>query len=276
MRNIIRFILTYHFTILFLIFETVALVTLVRSNAYQRSVAASSSNYIAGSIFLRYSTLHEYFMLKEINDDLSRENAFLRSQMPGTVNSSRDYFSTVYDSLAQRQYTYRQAKVINNSVNKQYNYITIDKGRLNGIRPEMGVISANGVVGIVSNVSNHFATIVSVLNTRLKISAKLKKTNYFGAIEWDGTSSSYVALNEIPSHAIVNVEDSVVTSGYSAIFPENIFIGTVEEASVNEGDGFYSIKIRLAEDFKSVSYVQVIENAMRTEQITLENTTEND
>ncbi len=256
--------------------EIICLVLVVNYNGYQRSVFVSSSNKFTGGIYNNVSNAEEYLMLKAINEELSRENAFLRSQLPGSYHASRDYFNVVFDSLSQQQYIYRAAKVINNSTNKQFNYITINKGLLNGIKPEMGVLSSKGVIGIVKNASDNYATIISVLNTRLRISAKIKETGYFGSLQWQGGSHLYAWLNEIPSHAKVNVGDLIVTSGYSSIFPENIFLGTVDEVELSEGESFYKIKVKLTVDFKNLSFVEVIENTISEEQLSLEKETEND
>jgi rod shape-determining protein MreC len=209
-------------------------------------------------------------MLQKINEELAKENSYLRSQLPTSFKDSKDYFSLVYDTLNKRQYTYRSAKVINNSTNKYFNFITLNKGSLNGIRKEMGVISSKGVVGIVKDVSDHYTSVISILNTRLHISAKLKESGFFGSLNWDGKDYRYAWLNEIPIHAPVKVGDLVVTSGYSSIFPEGILIGTVEEVEKDKGESFFRIKVRLSVDFKDLSYVEVISNNMRDEQFNLE------
>jgi len=276
MRNFIRFLLRHHFIFLFLIIEIVSLVLVLNYNAYQSSVFLSSSNTLTGGFYNRYNNAREYLMLRRINEDLARENAFLRGQLPESFRASKDYFNLVYDSLSQQQYVYRAARVINNSVNKHFNYITLNKGQKHGIEREMAVISSKGVVGIVNNVSENYSTVISVLNTRLKISAKLEETGYFGALEWDGQTFDHAVLNEIPRHATVNVGDLVETSGYSAIFPEGILIGTVQEVENNEGESFYTIKVKLSVDFKDLAFVEVIGNAMREEQVELEKQTEDD
>ena len=152
----------------------------------------------------------------------------------------------LFRSVSQSRYFYRDAKVVNNSVNKVRNFITIDKGRSNGITKDMAVVSPQGVVGIVRNTSDHFSTVISLINTQLKISGRLKSTNYFGSIEWDGYSPRFVRLTEIPIHASVSTGDSVVTSGYSAIFPDDILIGEVDDVETDKGGGFYNLKIRLS------------------------------
>ena len=272
MRNFLLFIYRNNFTFLFLILEIVSFYLLVNYNSYHRATWLSSSNKISGNIYNSYSNATQYLMLQQINEELAKENAYLRSQMPASFKDSKDYFSLVYDKLNKRQYTYRSARVINNSVNKHFNYITINKGSLNGIEKEMGVISAKGVVGIVKDVSEHYSSVISLLNTRLKISAKLKDKGFFGALGWDGKDYRYAWLNEIPIHASVSVGDVIVTSGYSSIFPEGILIGTVEAVEKDKGESFYRIKVKLSVDFKDLSFVEVISNNMREEQLQLEST----
>ncbi len=216
------------------------------------------------------------YSLQRDNNRLAEENAFLKSRLPGSFQMSPNYMRMVKDSMTNRQYVYRSARVINNSVNQSFNYITIDKGSIGGIRPETAVICPEGIVGVVRKVSSNYATVISLLNTRLKISAKLNDTGHFGTVEWGGTDPEYVNLNEIPLHAHVKPGDLIVTSGYSAIFPEGIPIGNVVEALHEEGESFYNIKVKLIVDFTQISNVEVIENTYRGEQIHLEKETEND
>lgn len=276
MRDFIRFFIKYHFAILFFIIEIICLLMVFNYNAYQRSTFLSSSSALSGNVFKSYNAGAEYLMLREINEDLARENAYLRSRLPESFRASKDYFTLVYDSMSMQEYIYRSARVINNSTNQRFNYITLNKGQLNGIEPEMGVISNKGVVGIVKNVSDNYSTVISIINTRLKISAKLKESGFFGSLEWDGTSYQHVYLLDIPRHANVNVGDLVVTSGYSSIFPEGILMGNVEKVELEKGASFYRIKVKLSVDFKNLSFVEVIDHNSRNEQTKLEKETEDD
>lgn len=276
MRNFIRFIIKYHFAILFFIIEAVSLLLVVNYNAYQRSSFLASSSNFTGKIFKQYNAGAEYLMLRDINDDLARENAYLRSRLPESFRTSKDYFNLVFDSLSQQEYIYRTARVINNSTNKRFNYLTLNKGRLHGMLPEMGVISNKGAVGIIKNVSDNYSTVISIINTRLKISAKLKESNFFGSLEWDGKSYQHVYLSDIPRHAKVDIGDLVVTSGFSSIFPEGILLGHVEQVDLEDGASFYTIKVKLSVDYKNLAFVEVIGHSLREEQDKLEKETEND
>ncbi|MCU4176822.1 rod shape-determining protein MreC [Carboxylicivirga sp. N1Y90] len=276
MRNFIRFIIKHHFVILFVIIELISILFVVNYNAYQRSVFLSSSNRVSAGMYGTFSEGAEYLMLRQINKELAQENAYLRSRLPESFKASKDYFQLVFDSLSQQEYVYRAAKVINNSTNKRFNYITLNKGANNGIEPEMGVISSRGVVGIVKNVSDNYSTVISVLNTRMKVSARLKESGFFGALEWHGGAYQYAYLREIPRHANVNVGDVIETSGYSSIFPGGILIGTVQEVDLQTGESFYEIKVKLSVDYKNLSYVEVIGHPLKVEQINLEKETIND
>jgi rod shape-determining protein MreC len=163
------------------------------------------------------------------------------------------------------KYAYISARIISNSVNQQQNYLTLDKGSEDGIRPDMGIISAGGVAGIITNVSPSYSTGLSLLNTRWNVSAKLSKNNYFGSLVWDGKNYREALLNEIPFHVDVAVGDTIVTSGFSSFFPEGITLGTVESFAKPGGDSFYTIRVKLSVDFKSLSYVEVIENNKKAE-----------
>jgi len=276
MRNFIRFILTYHLFFIFLLFEAISFYLLINYNHHHNQTFINSSNKFAASILKISSSFTDYFSLKRANEDLSRENAYLRTLLPdNSYNINHDIHLTqeVKDSV---KYLYRPAKVINNSVNKFHNYITIDKGSKHGIKPEMGIISARGLVGVIRHVSPNYSTAISLLNTQLRISARLRETNHFGSLEWDGTSYQYAILNEIPAHAKVSVGDAVVTSGYSAIFPEEILIGTIEDFNLNKGEGFYMIKVKLSIDFKNITYVEVVEKINGDEQHSLEKLTNHD
>lgn len=162
-------------------------------------------------------------------------------------------------------YEYHFAHVINNSVSKPNNYITLDKGSLNGVEPEMGVVDQNGVVGIVSTVSSHAARVISLLNPNMRLSCKVKNTDYFGSLVWDGVSPYYAILEEMPRHVQFQKGDTIITSGYSAIFPEGLIVGTIENSIKTSGSNFFSLKIKLSTDFTRLSTVRVIRSKIANE-----------
>lgn len=276
MINFIRFIVRYHLFFLFLLFETISFFLLVNYNHHHNQTFINSSSKFAAGVLEISSNFTDYFSLKRANEELSRENAFLRTQLPDNSYTLNDADPVSPESQDSIHYLYRPAKVINNSTNKFHNYITINKGSNHGIKPETGVISARGLVGMVRHVSPNYATVISLLNTQLKISARLRETNHFGSLEWDGQSYQYAILHEIPGHAKVAVGDAVVTSGYSALFPEGILIGTIEDFELNEGEGFYIIRVKLSIDFKNLTYIETVEKITRDEQQELEKLTNDD
>jgi rod shape-determining protein MreC len=266
MKNLLRFILQNHVLILFLVLEIFSFVLIFNYNNYQKVKFLNSSSRITGKVYDSYSKAEDYFRLPSVNRELAAENARLRELLginPGIIR--------IPDSLLQKgndehlRYAYISARIISNSVNQQQNYLTLDKGSDDGIRPDMGIISAGGVAGIITNVSPSYSTGLSLLNTRWNVSAKLAKNNYFGSLVWDGKNYREALLNEIPFHVDVALGDTIVTSGFSSFFPEGITLGTVESFAKPGGDSFYTIRVKLSVDFKSLSYVEVIENNKKAE-----------
>lgn len=276
MKNFIHFIIRYHYLLLFLLLETLSFHFIFNYNQYHRSVYLSSSNEVSGYLYERFSSVVQYFELKQINDELARENTELKNRLQKSSVLTMLSPQLYLDTIAEQAYQYRSARVINNSVNKHFNYLTLDKGSQHGIHPDMGVISSRGLVGVVLNTSENYSTVISLLNTRLNISARLRETGFFGSLSWEGLSYRHALLSGIPAHASPSVGDAVVTSGYSAIFPEEILIGTIDEITINPGQGFYDIKVLLAVDFKKLNYVQVIEKTRVEEQVELEKLSEDD
>ncbi len=270
MKNLLHFIVRFHFTILFVVIEIFCLLLLVSYNNYQKTEFLNSSNVITGSIYDRVSSTTDYLILAKTNEELNRENVKLKNILAESFKVSVDSSYLYNDSLYQQQYIYRTAKIINNSVNKQLNYITLNKGKIHGIKPEMAVVTNNGVVGVINSVSENFSTAISLLNSRIKVSAKIKKNNYFGSLTWDGKNYETARLYEIPFHVQIQVGDTIVTSGYSSIFPEGILLGTVKKVLPKTGGNFHDVIVNFSNDFKGISYVKVIGDLMKKERIELE------
>lgn len=271
MRNLLRFILKHHFIVLFIILEFLALTFIVSNNSFQRSVFDNAFRSFKGNVYSVFDNLRHYMSLKETNRQLIEENLELRNLLRKDYNTSLVEFINI-DSSYFPQFRFFKARVINNSTNKQHNYITLDKGAIHGVEPDMGVISANGVVGIVEDVSAHFSSVISLLNTNLNISAKIKKNSAFGPLTWDGINYRKAILKEIPYHVKIIPGDTIITSGYSSVFPEGIFIGTVSNFNV-KGGNFYEIEVELSNDFKTLSNVYLVQNALKEEQLILEDVT---
>jgi len=270
MKNLLQIIVRFHFTILFLIIELVCLLLIVNNNNYHKTVFLNSNNAISGGIYEKVTSFSGYIRLTEINDKLSSENTLLHNLLAENYKLSADSFFYYEDSLFKQQYVYRSAKIINNSINKQRNYITLDKGRNQGIKPEMGVITSNGAIGIIKSVSDNYSTVLSLLNSRLKISAKIKKNNHHGSLYWDGKDYRKARLTEIPSHVDINVGDTIITSSYSSVFPEGVLLGTADEILPTTGGNFREIIVLLSNDFNQLSYVNVIGDLLKNERIELE------
>jgi rod shape-determining protein MreC len=270
MSNFIQFLIRHHFGFLFIILEIIAFILIVSYNQDQRAIYLSSSSQFSGGIYSSINNIEQYFSLNKVNKELADENAFLRSQMPDSYTQAKDYFTLVGDSTTDKHYKYRSCRVVNNTIRKHFNYITLNKGKKDGIKTDMGILSNRGVIGIVIKCNDHYSTALSILNPRLKVSAKLKDTGFFGSISWNNKSPHYVILDEIPEHAEVKLGEQVVTSGYSSTFPEGILIGTVDEILHPEGESFFKIKVKLSVDFANIGYVEVVENVFQKEQLKLE------
>lgn len=275
MKSLIRFILRFHFLILFIFIESLSLVIAFQNNNFQKAKAVNFTRNLSGFYHAKVRNFTEYLKLKEINDDLARENARLQNILYQSYRSEDLFFYKKNDTIYHQQYYVTNAKVINNSVNRQHNFLTLNKGSEQGIKPDMAVICIKGVVGVVYGVSKQFSTVISLLNTNLKISAKLKKNNYFGSLGWDGKSYQTAVLTDIPFHVPVQIGDTIVTSGYSSIFPEGLLVGTIQEFNTENGN-FYSIIVHLSTDFKELTYVNVVSNLKKSEQSKLENSNQND
>lgn len=273
MRNLLKILYTYHFLLLFIALEVVCMIMLVQNNNYHSAQYASRAKAISGSIFTGVNNFKEYLSLREANKALAQENAMLRNYLKsnyGVFDTTRFFLN---DSIYNQQYRFQEAKVVNNTVNKQYNYITLNKGSKNGIKPDMAVIGPQGIVGIINGVSENYANVMSLLNVDFKVSARLKKNNYLGSVEWEGKDFEYCTLKDIPQHVEINKGDTVVTTGYAGSFPEGIMIGTVSGFNMKDGN-FYHIDVKISTVFKSLSYVSIVEDLMKVEKTELKNQTE--
>ena len=270
MRSLFRFLLRNYFLMMFLALEAISFVLIVSFNNYQRVAFFNSSNNFAGAVYEKFSSIDDYFSLSRTNARLAADNASLRKQLQLRMSLQEQYPVNRPDTVEAPAYIFTSAKVISNSVNKQLNYITLNKGSRHGIKPDMGIIDASGIVGVITDVSPNYSTGLSMLNRRLSVPAKITKNNYFGSLVWDGEHYNTADLREIPFHIIVNVGDTVVTSGYSNVFPEGIMIGIIKKFDVESGTNFYNIKVELSTNFKTLKYVEVVQNTKRAELINLE------
>ncbi|MBR0072586.1 MAG: rod shape-determining protein MreC [Bacteroidales bacterium] len=266
MNNLILFFKRYSHVFLFVALEAIAIVLIVQNSYYQSSKLISWGNRIAGTCYNGVSSVTNYFKLAETNRQLVEENARLRNQLASSYTHYTKEVFTVNDTVYKRQYSYIEAQIIKNSYNKRGNYIMINKGTSQGIKNDMAVMSPQGIVGVVVNTTSNFATVMSLLHPDSRNSVKIKRTNISGSLMWDGKDFRYGTLLDIPTTHKLYKNDTIITSGYSQEFPEGIVVGYIESATKNSGDGFYTIKIRLATDFNKIDYVYVINNRFYQEQ----------
>jgi rod shape-determining protein MreC len=269
MRNLLNFLARYNNLIIFLILEGIAFYMLTNGNTYHNSRLVNGVRGMTRGIDKKIYNTKSYLSLRDINEKLAAENIALKNSLGQLAKKDNSGFSPVNDSLNQQQYLHTSAEVIENSINRQKNFFTINKGANQGIKVDMAVITPSGVAGVVVGCSKNFSVVMSVLNLDFKLSARIKSNGYFGSLNWDGRDYKYAILSEIPQHVIVNVGDTIETTGYSAIFPEGVAVGTVSDYEKYGGD-FYKISILLVTDFKKLHFVDVIGNMKKTEQHELE------
>lgn len=269
MRNIWLLFNKYNAFFLLIVYFIISIVLLVKNNSFQRASVWNSSNQIVGTAYERVDEIKTYLSLSSVNDSLAAENARLRNQLKSSLTSDSLEQVTIRDTGLKQQYTYTIAKVINNSIHQKNNYLTINRGAKHGIAKGMGVISDKGIVGIVLNVSENFASIRSILHSETKVSAQVNGN--IGSLVWgEGNSDSrFVFLKDIQSHIIIKKGDKVLTSEFS-LFPEGTPIGIVVSNRNKGGGGELDLKVRLNTDFSSLQYVYVINNLYSKEQTTLE------
>lgn len=270
MLIIIRFFRKRSLLLLFLLLEILAISLLLRNNAFQKSSAINSANKFTGNFYTKLQDVRGYLYLKEVNDSLVLKYNELLNSQKSSMQLDTNVVVMFDDSLYKQRYIYVAAKVVNVTTNFRNNYITINKGSNHGIKANMAVNGVNGVVGIVKEVSPNFATILSILNKNTSISAKIKKSDYSGRVTWAGTDINEVELSEIPEHAKFAKGDTVITSSYSAIFPEGFPIGTVSDFKIEDGNPNFEIKVNLFTDFKKLSYVFVVQDVYKAERDSLE------
>lgn len=276
MRNLLNFLLKYNYWLLFIFLEVICFVLLFRFNNYQQSVFFTSANAVAGKIYEVSGGISSYFHLKSVNEDLLDRNMALEQQITNLESQLKDYridsiTMNSIRSLEQADYQIFKAHVIHNSLNQADNYITLDKGSSSGIRPEMGVVDGSGVVGIVYKTSPSYSLVISVLNSKSSISCKIVGSEYFGYLKWEHGDSRYAYLKDLPRHAEFNLGDTVVTSGYSTVFPAGVMVGTVDDMSDSNDGLSYLLKIKLATDFGKLGNVRVISRNGQEELRELEN-----
>ena len=274
MRKLLDFIVGKRHWFLFLLLEVIAFALVYRNNAYQRNVMLSSANVVTGHLSSLSGSVMAYLNLRELNHELTERNGALemevlrlQDQLEVLAADTAAFHGYIPDTahLSAFPYSFISAEVVSNSVSRLSNYITLNRGALDGVAQDMGVVSDRGVVGIVSTVSDHYAVVIPLLNPKSRLSCKLLRSRFFGTLAWDGRDVRFASLEELPRHVEFAEGDTVVTSGYSAIFPAGLMVGTVERLGKQDDNNFYALDIRLATDFATLSNVRVIRNYTQAE-----------
>ena len=275
MKNLINFLVRYSVVFLFIILEVISLVLISRNKGYQRSILLSSTNTVVGKMYETSDKVIQFFKLSEANKNLAEENTQLKNQvteLENMLDALTDSSTTDWTRVSispEKQYDFISAKVIRITTHQVQNYITLNKGSLDNIKPDMGVIGDQGVVGIVEAVSPHFSKVIPILHPKSTIITKFKKSNYYGPLVWDGLDYRYAKLNDISRHVKFSLGDTLITSGFKA-FPEGIVVGTINNFDIKESDAYYNIQVKLAVDFRSLTHVKVINYENYQEQRELE------
>ncbi|KIA82689.1 rod shape-determining protein MreC [Flavobacterium sp. AED] len=268
MQQIFNFIFKNSNRLLFLLLLGISLVLTIQSHSFHRSKIISSANFLSGGVYEKVNSVNEYLNLKTQNDALAQENAELKSLL---FNRKDTTAVQKLDSLkGVKADDIIVSKVIHNSYNVYENYLTLNSGELQGVKPDMGVINSLGIVGIIDNTSPHYATVISILNKKSQINAKIKKSNHFGSLVWNGKSTGFVQLIDVPRLAAIRKGDTIVTGGQSVIFPENINIGTIAKIYIDNQTNYYTLDVKLFNDMTNLGHVYIIKSKDRDELINLE------
>jgi rod shape-determining protein MreC len=248
--------------------EIIAIAFMIQESSYQRSKLIGLNREITGFTYSKVDGAREYFSLRQVNQKLAEENLNLRNRIDQYANRM-DTAVVISEIRDPYRYFFVPSRIVHGGVYKQYNYLTLDRGKKDGVFKDMGVISEQGMVGIVLESSQNFATVIPILNRDFKLSVKIKSNDYAGILQWEGDSPLYALLTEIPFHVDIVESDTILTSGFSSIFPEGIEVGIIESYVLEKGN-FYDIKVKLSTDFQRLFHVNVIRNFRQEEQLNLE------
>lgn len=276
MQQIIYFIKKFRYFLLFIVLETLAFIVIVQDHSYHQSKFVNSANFITGGFYNRINSVNAFFHLKKDNQLLSEENARLKNLLEARENKFvLDSFTVIDSSQYFQKYDYSVAKIINNNFTKRNNFLTLDKGSKHGLSPDLGVINSKGIIGVIKNVSSNYATVLSILNSNSNINVRLKNSNHFGTMVWDGKDYNITQIIDIPRQALVKAGDTIVTGGKSAIFPEGIEVGVVRDYKYAQNK-YQIINILLFNDMSAIGEVQIVKNLHKDEQIILEQSVANE
>ncbi|MDE5566867.1 MAG: rod shape-determining protein MreC [Muribaculaceae bacterium] len=277
MRELFDFFIRNSKWFVYAFFVVASCMLLFQGNPYQHHVLLTSANSVTSAVYEVSNNVTSYFNLREINEDLNRRNASLEKEVINLREQLQRYAEAEFnDTLATGRdidhFDFIVAHVINNSISRPFNYLTLDKGSADGVKPELGVIDQNGVIGIVSGVGPHSARVISLLNPNLRLSCKIKNSDHFGSLIWDGNDPTMALLEELPRHTVFTPGDTVVTSGYSAVFPSGLPVGVILDDGRNHNENFFTLKVRLFADFTALGNVQIVMNNYSEEIAAVEQT----
>lgn len=270
MKNLFAFVIKHNFIFVFFFLQVVCAWLMVQNNGFQGSHVLNSSNSVVANVYQSAASTKEYFYLRQENDKLALENSVLRNFLKTNYVIVPLTEFTKNDTLYKQQYSYINAKVVNSSVNKRRNFLTLNIGSEQGITQDMAVMAADGIVGIVTNVSKNFSSAMSLLHKDVRVNCQLKKDGSYGPLIWDGADYRYCLLTDIPTHAKIVKGDTVVTSELSGIFPEGIMVGKIESFERKANESYYTAKVRLSADLKKVNHVYIIKNKFKVQRDSLE------
>lgn len=265
MNRLIKLFSSHYVLILFIFLQVISLSVIFQGKNYHRSIFINSVNDITGGTYSLINNYQQYFKLKDDNLSLARENADLRAILPASIQKVNAEYLLVSDSLYKQKYLFRNAQVIDNSINKKDNFFVLNLGAKDGMLEEMGVMTNNGIVGMIVQVSDHYSKAISFLNSNTRVSCKIKRNDAVGILYWDGLNSKSAVLEDLPLTTEVLAGDTVMTSGYSSIYPKGIVVGVVKKVDENLEKQLLDIKIELALDYNTINHVYVIENLYKDE-----------
>ena len=294
MKRLIQLFSKHKAFVVFGLMEAFCFWLIINFNAFQSATFFTSANNVSGGIFGVTSKIGKYFDLQDINNNLAIKNADLLQQSDSLKIALSRYNEVIstnmllqkelilikgdtvnkiekIDLRLHKASNYIAAKIIKNSTTLQENYITINKGRKDGIEPDMGVLSNTGIVGRVISVSNNYALVKSLLSKDYRVAIQFAKQKTYGSLIWNNQTTEFVGkLETIPRHVNAQIGDTIVTSGYNAVFPEGTIVGTVKEATINDHQTWYDISVDLTTDFKSLYYVYVVKDPNNPERKSME------
>ncbi len=265
MRGFSLFLLKYHFTLVFIALQLISFFLIVNYNRTQKVSFVNSSNFISGYLNTRITEIQSYFLLKEENEILIRENINLKNRFLQNYKLSHLPKKEILDSLYIQNYRIVSGNIIQSSIKKTRNFLTIDVGRLQGVEAGNGVVSSDGIVGVIKTVSNNYSVVLPIINTDFKVSCRINRNQYYGSLYWNGEFYKKAILQDIPFHVSVQKGDSLFTTGFSSIFPTGELVGLVDKVEKKEGENFYFISVELSVDFKSLRSVYVVDHLLKSE-----------